>query len=65
MALISHDTLVKKDCLVQQGDGIVADIQFDDLCFLSRPGDINQMTSYDIAYKQRKMDMQLEIIKSI
>lgn len=63
MAIVSDDAL--DEYLVSVPDGIEAHLDFDALEFIFRPGDIASVDPVDIKYKERKMEMQREILRSI
>lgn len=63
MAIISGDTL--EEYLVSVPDGIEAHLDFEALSFVFRPDDVDRIEVVDINYKERKMQMQRDILESI
>lgn len=46
-------------------DVVMGDFYFDDIEIAFKPEDIGEIQTKDINYKERKMQMQMELIRSI
>ncbi|MFC3477091.1 hypothetical protein [Halobacterium litoreum] len=55
----------KRSRLVQEGDAFIGDLYTEDIAFLFTPEDVDDVDTVDVNYKERKMEMQMELIQSI
>jgi hypothetical protein len=46
-------------------DVVMGDFYFEDIVIMFRPSDVGEIETVDVDYKKRKMEMQMELIKSI
>lgn len=68
IAVISYDAFSdddKQSRLVREGDAFIGDIYAEDISFLFRPEDVGDIETVGVNYKERKMEMQMELIESI
>lgn len=68
IAVVSYDVFLddnKRSCLVREGDAFIGDLYAEDISFLFRPEDVGDIETVEVNYKERKMEMQMELIESI
>lgn len=68
MAVISKQTILDNDTasgLHFDADVVIGDFYFNDVEIIFRLKDIGEITTVDVNYEERKMDLQMRLIKSI
>ncbi|WP_229112232.1 hypothetical protein [Halapricum desulfuricans] len=68
MGVISKQTILddtKPSKLEFGADVVIGDFYFEDIEIVFRPEDIGEIQIVDVDYKKRKMEMQMDLIKSI
>lgn len=68
MGVISKRTIIgdePESRLEFDADVVLGDFYFEDIEIVFRPDDIGEIQTVDVNYKERKMEMQMELIESI
>lgn len=68
MGVISKQTIFNgksKSELEFDADVVIGDFYFEDIEIVFRPDDIGEIQTVDVNYKERKMEMQMDLIESI
>jgi hypothetical protein len=68
MGVISKETIFddsRPSKLEFDADVVMGDFYFEDIVIVFHPSDIGEVRTVDVDYKERKMEMQMELIESI